>query len=337
VLNFAIFDHLDSDGGPLGRFFEKRLRLLELIERSGFRGYHLAEHHSTPLGMASSPSVFLASAIQRTRTIRLGSLVYVLPLYHPLRLYEEICMLDHLSGGRLTVGVGRGGALIEHQRFGVDPAQAPAMYQEAFAVLMRAFETDVLDFEGRFYNYKDYLVQAKPVQRPHPPIWYGAPHADAIAWAGPRSINVVSLGPAARARAISDRYRDEWKKLGRDGSALPGIGITRHIVVAETDDAARAIAAAAYPRWRDAIEFLWRRTNADFVLKDIYPRDFAALERIGHGIAGSPATVRDYLVRLQEETGVNSVLCQMVFGDMRFDDAARSIGLFGGEIIPAFS
>jgi alkanesulfonate monooxygenase SsuD/methylene tetrahydromethanopterin reductase-like flavin-dependent oxidoreductase (luciferase family) len=287
--------------------------------------------------MASSPSVFLASAIQRTRTIRLGPLVYVLPLYHPLRLYEEICILDHLSGGRLTVGVGRGGALIEHQRFGVDPAQAPAMYQEAFAVLMRAFETDVLDFEGRYYNYKDYLVQAKPLQRPHPPIWYGAPHADAIAWAGPRSINVVSLGPAARARAISDRYRDEWKKLGRDGSALPGIGITRHIVVAETDDAARAIAAAAYPRWRDAIEFLWRRTNADFVLKDIYPRDFAALERIGHGIAGSPATVRDYLVRLQEETGVNSVLCQMVFGDMRFDDAARSIGLFGGEIIPAFS
>jgi len=337
VLNFAIFDHLDSDGGPLGRFFEERLRLLELIERSGFYGYHLAEHHSTPLGMASSPSVFLASAIQRTRTIRLGALVYVLPLYHPLRLYEEICMLDHLSGGRLTVGVGRGGALIEHQRFGVDPAQAPAMYQEAFAVLMRAFETDVLDFEGRFYNYKDYLVQAKPVQRPHPPIWYGAPHADAIAWAAPRSINVVSLGPVARARAISDRYREEWKRLGRDGSALPCIGITRHIVVAETDDAARTIAGAAYPRWRNAIEFLWRRTNADFVLKDIYPRDFAALERIGHGIAGSPATVGDYLVRLREETGVNTVLCQIVFGDMRFDDAARSIGLFGREIIPAFS
>ena len=92
MLKFAIFDHLDSDGGPLGRFFEERLRLLELIERSGFYGYHLAEHHSTPLGMASSPSVFLASAIQRTRTIRLGPLVYVLPLYHPLRLYEEICM-----------------------------------------------------------------------------------------------------------------------------------------------------------------------------------------------------------------------------------------------------
>lgn len=337
MLNFAIFDHLDSDGGPLGRFFEERLRLVELMERSGFQAYHLAEHHSTPLGMAASPSVFLAAAAQRTRKIRIGPLVYVLPLHHPLRLYEEICMLDHLSGGRLTVGVGRGGALIEHQRLGVDPALAPAMYHEAFSVLMRAFETDVVDFEGRFYNYKDYVVQMKPVQRPHPPIWYGAPNADAIAWAAPRGINVVSLGPGTRARAIGDRYRDEWKKLGRDAATLPGIGITRHIVVADTDEEARSIAGAAYPRWREAIEHLWRRANMEFVLKDIYPTDFAALERIGHGVAGAPATVRDYLQRLQSETGVNTVLCQIVFGDMRFEHAARSITLFGHEIIPAFA
>jgi alkanesulfonate monooxygenase SsuD/methylene tetrahydromethanopterin reductase-like flavin-dependent oxidoreductase (luciferase family) len=287
--------------------------------------------------MASSPSVFLAAAIQRTSKIRLGPLVYVLPLYHPLRLYEEICMLDHLSGGRLTVGVGRGGALIEHQRFGIDPTLAPAMYQEAFAVLMRAFEAEVLDFEGRFYNYKDYVVQVKPLQRPHPPIWYGAPNADAIAWAAPRGINVVSLGPGARARAISDRYRDEWKKLGREAAALPGIGITRHIVVAESDDEAQSIANAAYPRWRDAIDYLWRRTNMDFVLKEIYPRDFTALQRLGHGVAGSPETVRDYLANLQAETGVNTVLCQMIFGDMRFEDATRSIGLFSRKVMPAFS
>jgi alkanesulfonate monooxygenase SsuD/methylene tetrahydromethanopterin reductase-like flavin-dependent oxidoreductase (luciferase family) len=127
VLSFGIFDHLDANGTPLGRFFDERLRLIEHIERAGFAGYHLAEHHSTPLGMAASPSVFLAAAMQRTTTIRLGPLVYVLPLYHPLRLYEEICMLDHLSGGRLMVGVGRGGALIEHQRYGIDANDAPAM------------------------------------------------------------------------------------------------------------------------------------------------------------------------------------------------------------------
>jgi len=337
VLTFSIFDHLDSNGAPLGSFLEERLRLIELIERSGFHGFHLAEHHSTPLGMAFSPSVFLSAAIQRTRRLRLGPLVYVLPLYHPLRLYEEICMLDHLSGGRLTVGVGRGGALLEHQRFGVDPNDAPAMYHEAFAVLMRAFTADVLDFEGKFYRYKDYVVQARPVQLPHPPLWYGAPNAEAVAWAAPNNINVVSLGPASRARAIGDRYRQEWETLGRAPSELPGIGITRHVVVADTDAEAQRIAQAAYPRWRNAMDYIWRRAGVPFTLKEIYPEDFAALAKIGHGIAGSPATVRDYVARLKDETGINTVLCQMVFGDMSFDDASKSIELFGREVIPAFA
>ncbi len=337
MLDFGIFDHLDATGAPLGRFFDERLRLIELIEQAGFAGYHLAEHHSTPLGMAASPSVFLAAAMQRTTKLRLGPLVYVLPLYHPLRLYEEICMLDHLSGGRLMVGVGRGGALLEHQRFGIDPTDAPAMYHEAFAVLLRAFEADVLDFEGKFYRYKDYVVQAKPVQKPHPPLWYGAPNAEAIAWAAPRSVNVVSLGPAERARAIAERYRTEWAALKRDQATLPKIGITRHIVVADTDAEAQRVAQPAYRRWRDAMEFIWRRSNVEFVLKQIYPMEFSELERIGHGIAGSPATVRDYVTALQRDTGVNYVLCQMVFGDMKFNDASHSIELFAREVMPAFA
>jgi alkanesulfonate monooxygenase SsuD/methylene tetrahydromethanopterin reductase-like flavin-dependent oxidoreductase (luciferase family) len=337
VLKFGIFDHLDSDGQDLGPLLETRLGLIELIEKEGYVGYHMAEHHSTPLGMASSPSVFLAAAFQRTRRLRLGPLVYVLPLYHPLRLYEEICVLDHMSGGRLMIGVGRGGALIEHQRYGIDPADAPAMYREAFDVLMRAFASDVLNFDGQFYRYKDFVVQAKPVQRPHPPIWYGAPNADAAAWAAPRNINVVSLGPAARARAIADRYRDEWAALKREPAALPCIGITRHIVVAESDAAARRIAIPAYARWRKSMDWLFRRSGAPFILKDVYPEDFADLERIGHGIAGSPATVCEYITRLEAGTGVKYVLCQMVFGDMNSDDASHSIRLLAREVMPAFT
>jgi alkanesulfonate monooxygenase SsuD/methylene tetrahydromethanopterin reductase-like flavin-dependent oxidoreductase (luciferase family) len=336
VLEFGVFDHLDSDGTALGAFLENRLKLIQLIEEEGFAGYHLAEHHSTPLGMAASPSVFLSAAFGRTRFIKLGPLVYVLPLHHPLRLYEEICLLDHMSQGRLMVGVGRGGALIEHQRYGIDPASAPAMYHEAFALLMCAFESDVLNFEGKFYNVKDYVVQMKPLQRPHPPLWYGAPHAEAIGWAAPRSVNVVSLGPAARARAISKRYREEWTRLGRHGVPLPKIGITRHVVVADTDRDAKRIAQAAYPRWRQAMDWLWRRSGVPFTLQEIYPEDFTALEAVGHGIAGEPATVREYLRRLQAETGVNYVLCQIIFGDMKFADAAHSIRLFAREVIPAF-
>lgn len=336
MLTFAVFDHLDSNGAPLGRFFEDRLKLIEAMEAAGFAGYHLAEHHSTPLGMAASPSVFLAAAFQRTRTLRLGPLVYVLPLYHPLRVYEEICMLDHMSGGRLMVGVGRGGALVEHERYGTDPTEASARYHEAFAVLMSAFENDVVNFEGKFFRFKDYVVQAKPAQLPHPPLWYGAPSPDAIGWAVPKGINVVSLGPADRAKAISDRYRNDWQALGRDHAALPHIGITRHVFVAETDAEAKRIATGAYAHWRAAMDWLWRRAGQDFSLKAIYPASFAELEAIGHGIAGSPATVRDYLTRLEREAGVNYVLCQMVFGDMTFADASHSIDLFAKEVMPAF-
>jgi len=146
----------------------------------------------------------------------------------------------------------------------------------------------------------------------------------------------VSLGPADRARAIAERYRQEWSGLKRDPASLPKIGITRHIVVADSDDKARVIARGAYTRWRGAMEWLWRRSNADFLLKQIYPLEFSELERIGHGVAGSPATVRDYLAELARDTGVNYVLCQMVFGDMNFDDASHSLTLFAREVMPAF-
>lgn len=336
MLDFAIFDHLDTNGAPLGSFLDERLRLIETIEQAGFGAYHLAEHHSSPLGMASSPSVFLSAAIQRTSKIRLGPLVYVLPLYHPLRVYEEVCMLDHLSKGRFMLGVGRGGALVEHQRYGIEPTNASGLYHEAFAVIMRAFESDVLNFEGKFFNFKDFVIQAKPYQLPHPPIWYGAPTPDAIGWAVPKAINVVSLGPSSRALAISDRYRKDWRELGRPEADLPRIGITRHVVVAETDAQAERIAKAAYPRWRAAMEFLWKRSGQDFLLKEIYPLEFEALQAIGHGIAGSPATVRDYVAKLEREAGINYMLCQMVFGDMNFDDASHSIKLFGKEVMREF-
>jgi alkanesulfonate monooxygenase SsuD/methylene tetrahydromethanopterin reductase-like flavin-dependent oxidoreductase (luciferase family) len=336
MLQFGVFDHLDHNGLALGEQLEERLRLVELLEAEGYYAYHLAEHHSTPLGVVPCPSVFLAAVIQRTRRIRIGPLVYVLPLHHPLRLYEEICMLDHLSGGRLQLGVGRGGALLEHQRYGIDPGTAQAMYHEAFAVLMQACAQDVLNFDGQFYHFKDYLVTAKPLQRPHPPIWYGAPSADALDWAVPRAVNVVSLGPALRSRDICVRYRKDWAAAGRKGDELPMIGIARHIVVADTDVAAQRIAREAYRSWREAMEFIWQRSAVNFPLAAYYPQRFDELAALGHGIAGSPTTVCSYLQDLERETGVNYLVCHLVFGTMRFETAATSIRLFAREVMPAF-
>jgi Coenzyme F420-dependent N5,N10-methylene tetrahydromethanopterin reductase and related flavin-dependent oxidoreductases len=105
-MQFGIFDHLDRNKSPLKDYYEARLQLIEMYDREGFYAYHVAEHHSTPLGMAPSPSVFLSAVAQRTKRLRFGPLVYALPLYHPIRLIEEICMLDQMSGGRLDIGFG---------------------------------------------------------------------------------------------------------------------------------------------------------------------------------------------------------------------------------------
>src|SRR5215471_20284609 len=128
---FGVFDWIDRAAEPLHRLYEERLQLLEVADSAGFFCYHLAEHHSMPLGMAPSPALFLSAAAQRTRSIHLGPLVYLLPLYNPLRLIEEVAMLDQLSGGRLELGVGRGVVPYELRYHGVDPDDTRAVFDEA--------------------------------------------------------------------------------------------------------------------------------------------------------------------------------------------------------------
>ena len=98
-LAFGVFDHLDRNDLALHDLYEQRLKVIERLDRFGFYAYHVAEHHFTPLGMAPSPSVFLSAVGQRTKRLRFGTFVYALPAHHPLRVLEEICMLDHMSGG----------------------------------------------------------------------------------------------------------------------------------------------------------------------------------------------------------------------------------------------
>jgi hypothetical protein len=100
-VEFGIFDWIERDENSPAKVFEDRLKLLEYADKQDFFCYHMAEHHTTPLSVAPSPGIFLSAAAQRTSRIRLGPLVFLLPLYNPLRLIQEVCMLDHLSHGRL--------------------------------------------------------------------------------------------------------------------------------------------------------------------------------------------------------------------------------------------
>src|SRR6266850_2341242 len=333
-MQFGVFDHMDSSGEPLAQFFENRLKLAEAYDRLGLHALHVAEHHSTPLGMSPSPSVFLALAAQRTRRLRLGPLVYTLPLYHPLRLAEEICTLDHLSGGRLELGVGRGVSPLEIAAFGVDPAKSQAMYLEAYQVLMKALGSRSVSFQGEYFKFEDVPFILEPVQKPHPPLWYGVFNAESTEWAAKNRVNVVTNLPAEAVRAITDRYRAEWAKLGRDPQRIPFMGMNRHMVIAETDRETMETGRRAYRRWFANFSSLWRRRKVPLPKNIAYSEDFDGIVKSGQAIAGSPQTVRDAIARQAAESGVNYLLARFAFGDLTLEESLQSAELFAQAVMP---
>lgn len=332
-MKFGVFDHLDSSGRPLGEFYEHRLKLVEAYERIGMHCYHTAEHHATPLGMCPSPSLLHSAIAQRTKTILFGPLVYTLALYHPLRLAEEICMLDHMSGGRFQLGVGRGISPFELGYYGVDAAKSQAMYHEAYAVVMQAFSSDELTHEGEYFKFNKVPVLMHPLQKPHPPLWYGVGNVDGVAWCVKNRVNAVVNGPLKRVREITDRYRSEWTAAGHLAAQMPLVGTTRHVVIAQTDGEAMDIARRAYARWYASFMFLWKKHNSapQFAA---FPEDFDAVFESGLAAVGSPSTVRALLESEIGQSGVNYMLCRFAFGDLTLKESLRSIELFASDVLP---
>jgi alkanesulfonate monooxygenase SsuD/methylene tetrahydromethanopterin reductase-like flavin-dependent oxidoreductase (luciferase family) len=333
-MKFGVFDHMDDAGIPHGELFAGRLRLAEAYDGSGFYGYHLAEHHGTPIGCAASPGIFLAALAQRTEKLRFGPLVYLLPFYHPLRLIEEVCMLDQLSGGRFELGIGRGVSPFETANYALDFAQTGAMYHEAFQVLLKGLTEDELTFDGKFYRFDKVPMVLKPVQRPHPPLWYGVSIPDNADWPAANDVNVVSLAPPAAVRPIFERYLATRRKLGKGDTTLRGVG--RHVVVADTDAKALAVARRAYPRWRTNFFWLFRRHGSAPRVGDLYPESFDQLAALRTAVAGSPQTVRDFIATEIEATGANYFVPWLAFGDMAVEEALHSVDLFAREVMTAF-
>jgi alkanesulfonate monooxygenase SsuD/methylene tetrahydromethanopterin reductase-like flavin-dependent oxidoreductase (luciferase family) len=330
----GVFDHLDDPGLPLDEAYEMRLKLIEAYDQAGFYAYHLAEHHATPLGISPSPGVFLAAVAQRTHHLRFGPLVYPLQFYHPIRLIEEICMLDQLSGGRFQLGVGKGVSPIELRFYGVDPAEASALYAEELEVVLRGLATGEVEGAAGLYTLPHVALTLRPKQHPHPPLWYGISSPESTVWAAKHDVHIVTLAPAPGARVITDRYRQEWSALGKSPATLPFLGVERQIVVAESDELARAIARRAYQRWRKAFRHLWSLHGLGHVPDKLYPPDFEDAQRAGMAVAGAPPFVRDFIVRHMEECGATYLAAAFAFGDMTLGEALHSIDLFARHIMP---
>jgi len=330
-MEFGVFDHLDRNDLPLRDYYESRLQIIEAYDRLGFYAYHVAEHHSTPLGMAASPSVFLSAVAQRTRKLRFGPLVYALPLYHPLRMIEEICMLDQMSGGRLEIGFGRGSVPAELIYYGQNPEEAQQVYSEALELIIKGLTERTLTFRGQFFRFDAVPMELAPRQMPHPPIWYGVHAPESAKRAARNGLRVVSLDPLAATRASFDAFRGAWK--GASGEApLPLMGLGRFVVVAETDAAALTLARRAYPKWYDSFTHLHRLHGR----MGAHPRPptFDGLAEVGQGVAGSPQTVTAFLRRELADTGSNYCVGQFAFGDLSLTETQQSVELFAQKVMP---
>lgn len=332
-MKFGVFDHLDRVPAlSLSDYYESRLKIVEAYDRLGFHAYHVAEHHSTPLGLAPSPSIFLAAIAQRTRRLRFGPLVYALPLYHPIRMIEEICMLDQMSRGRLEIGFGRGSVGAELVYYGQDPQLAQEMYAEGLELVLKGLTEKTLTFHGKFFRFDAVPMELVPFQKPHPPIWYGVHAVDSARRAARKGLRVVSLDPVPGTQASFGAFRAEWKEA-RGREPLPLMGLGRFVVVAGTDAEALALARRAYPEWHKSFTHLHRLHK--HAAMHPRPPDFDSIATIGQGIAGSPRTVAAFLREQIEATGTNYVVGQFAFGDLSLAETLRSIELFAGEVMPA--
>jgi len=334
-MDFGIFDQLDrrapADREPLGDYYESRLKLIERYDRLGFSHYFVSEHHSTPLGMAPSPGIFFSAVAQRTTRLRFGPLVYTLPLYEPFRLIEEICMLDHLSRGRFQLGVGKGISPFEVGYFNIDHGEAQPRYIEAMEVILKGLREPVLTHSGQYYQYKDVPMEFAPAQRPHPPLWYGMVNPATVAWAAPNNINIVSHVPVALMATIVRDYNEAWDQAhGGSGAAKPYTAFGRHVVVAEREAQAFAIAKPAYQYWLDSLQYLWRKHGTT---SGAHPDTFEEAHERGLIIVGGPERVYEETAAQIEESGTDLFISRLMFGTITDEQAARSTELYAEAVM----
>jgi len=324
--------------------FEELLAQIELTERLGFDDAWFAEHHHSDYGMLASPNLIIAALALRTKRLRFGNLVNVVPLHDPMRLAEECAMLDILTGGRLNVGLGRG-VPRDDLKHGLDRDTAQARFEEGMEILHRAWCEETFSYSGKVWQYVDIICRPRPLQRPHPPIYYGATSPESPAMVARRGWNLaLSRQPLANcARAIA-AYRAERAALGNPRGGGDAI-MVRDVYVADTDEQAWEEAAPQITRfWQLATDNVWR---GESVSTDDLPRfterfayfpgglTLKRLDEWGTSLVGSPETVIKKARQMIEMARPDCLVGMCSFGGLSHEQIMHSIELFGTRVMPA--
>jgi alkanesulfonate monooxygenase SsuD/methylene tetrahydromethanopterin reductase-like flavin-dependent oxidoreductase (luciferase family) len=366
-------DHLKVDGElpyPLPRKhfrpelavrnYGEHLEAWALMEELGFEGIGFNEHHTSPYGLMTSPNIMAAAASQRLSRMKILIYGNLLPIHEPLRLAEELAMLDCLTGGRLISGFARG-IPREYKAYNVSLADSRARFEEAWEIIKRAWQEEVFSHDGKFWSYRDVAIWPRPVQQPHPPVWVPVTTSqETLEWAGKENVPITP-GAVATLAARQDMVRYYGSCLARHGHTLTPDHVVAGASVYIANSREEALREAGpymlyffhtlfshgnlfnvggqrqsgyvreeglgwlRPEHRE--EFLrtlqgFRRTTMD---------DLRRNERLAWG---SPAEVRDALIGLGEALGSNVLLLQFNQGAMPHAMFMRQIRRFADEVLP---
>jgi alkanesulfonate monooxygenase SsuD/methylene tetrahydromethanopterin reductase-like flavin-dependent oxidoreductase (luciferase family) len=293
----------------LATVFVRALERIEIMDRTGYDAVWLAEHHFS--GFSVCPSVHMVGtlAAARTKRLRIGTAVSLAPFYHPLRLAEEVALLDVLSGGRVNWGAGRGFARVEFTAFGVPPEESASRFHETVEIVLRAWTDEKLNFAGQHFRFEEVEVLPKPAQLPHPPVWMAASSESAIDWAAGRGFSIL-MDPHSSGPEIGVKRRRYAEKLVGAGFSEDGRDIPIARLVAIADNAGKAMGVA-----RSGAEWILNSylsaqhrpvMQGSFTPAGVDPVQRYLDEVILHG---TPDKIGDDILRLREEIGLDYLLC----------------------------
>ena len=309
---------------PLARVFERAMNRMRTMDGNGYEAVWLAEHHFTGYSVCPSVHVMAAHVAGLTRQLRIGTAVTLAPLYHPLRIAEEIALLDVLTEGRINWGAGRGFDKTEFRTFDVPAEESTERMREAVEIVLAAWTQERVSYDGRFHQIKEVEVLPKPVQTPHPPTWVAASSEGAVRWAAAQghSILMDPHSPHAeigRKRAI---YEEGLRAAGHEASGR-NLPTARLVAIDETDAKAEAVArrGAAWTTATYVPKAAIRMFRPDE--KEIDPVEHYLRDVVIHG---SPERVVDQLLQLESEIPLDSLLLSPL--------SERTFELFTDRVLP---
>jgi alkanesulfonate monooxygenase SsuD/methylene tetrahydromethanopterin reductase-like flavin-dependent oxidoreductase (luciferase family) len=324
---FSVVDSFPPEvAGSRDRYAEV-LDLAESCDRAGLSAFWVAEHHFQPGGLCPSPPVLLAAAAQRTRRIRLGVLVSVLPFHSAIEVAEQYALLDQLVGGRLNFGVGSGYIAVEFEGFGVDPASKRERFDRALETVLRAWRGERVRGDGA--GARAIQLNVVPRQQPHPPLWIAVQRREALPFVARRGAS-VALVPYATVQDLAELKSevDEFR------AALPAgvsasVSAALHLYAGSEPELARA-ALQRYLESRLATQSTFYQQK---VQRDPGHASAEALEAAGFALFGTAAEVSEKLEGYRA-AGVDEVLGIFDFGGLALDEVRASVAALGSTFSP---